>query len=282
VPEQYQCTRTVYRTESHQEAYTAYRCEYSTESRTRTCTTYKMVPEVRTITRTECVCVPSVEQRTVMTTHVSYKPVTTTCRRCVDRGHYECCEVPCGPSFGERLRGLCHRHKHCGCEDECNECAPVRTKTVKRWVPCKVWEEYPVTTCQRVCESVPVTCNVTVYHTQTRQVPCQVTCMKCVPESHVETYTVCVPHQVAYQATRTVCVCVPHQETYTATRMVARTVTKEVPVTTCAASPCAAEASCCSSGCGRKHHFRFSGFSFGHHHKGCGCESGCDSGCGCN
>jgi hypothetical protein len=233
-----------------------------------------MVPEVRTVTRTECVCVPSVEQRTVMTTHVSYKPVTRMCRRCVDRGHYECREVPCGPSFGERLRALCHRHKKCGCESECNECcAPPRTKTVKCWVPCKVWEEYPVTTCQRVCESVPVTCNVTVHHYQTRQVPCQVTCMKCVPESHAETYQVCVPHQVAYQATRTVCVCVPHQETYTATRMVARTVARQVPVTTCAASPCAE--SCGQESCGHRCRFHF---GRRHHHKSCGC----DSGCGCN
>ena len=77
--------------------------------------------------------------------------------------------------------------------------------------------------------------------TEVREVPTQVTCWKCVPETRTETCTVMVKRSVPYQATRTVCVCVPQQENYTATRMVCRTVQKQVPVTnccTCCPAPC--------------------------------------------
>jgi hypothetical protein len=271
VPETYQCSRTVYRTETRQETCTAYRCECVPETRTRTCTVYKTVPEVRAITKNVCVCVPVVEERTVMQTCVSYKTETVMKRRCVDHGHYECCEVPCGPTFRERLHKLCHRHK--GCCDECEPCC-VRTKTVRKWVSCPTWEEYPTTCCRRVCESKPVTCKVCTYRREVRQESCQVTCYKCVPETRTENYTCYVRRSVPYQTTRTVCVCVPHQESYTATRMVCRTVTKQVPVETCcASSPCGSsccEATCCSH---RHHHRERShrcggGHSF-HHHKSC-------------
>jgi hypothetical protein len=156
-PEQYQSTRTAYRTEYTQETYTAYRCEYSCETRTRTVTVNRMVPEVQQVTRTVCVNVPTVEERTVMKTHVSYRPVTTMVSKCEDHGHWECREVECGPSLHDRLKKCLHHKNDC-----CEECEKPRTKTVREWVPCKVMVQVPVTRCERVCEQVPVTCRVTV------------------------------------------------------------------------------------------------------------------------
>jgi hypothetical protein len=223
------CTRTSYRVECRQETYTAYRCECVPETRTRTCTVYKNVPEVKTVTRSYCVCVPVVEERTVMRAHVTCKPVTTTCRRCVDHGHYECREVPCHERHCKGLlTGLFHKHH--GCCDDCCEPCPPPTKTVKVWVPCKVWEEVPVTRMERVCEYRPEVCKVTTYKREMRQENVQVTCMKCVPEQRTENYTVMVSKTVPYTATRTVRVCVPVTETVT-----------------CCASPC-------GESCGR--HFR--------------------------
>ena len=237
VPQPYQCTRTVYKMESHQETYTAYRCVSVPETRTYTCTVYKRVPEVQTVVRNICVSVPHVEQRTTMERHITCKPVTCMVRKCVDRGHYECREVPC---HTHRLRECFHKLCHRDCCEPCEPCPPP-TKTVKVWVPCKVWEEVPVTRLQRVCEYVPRVCNVTVCRTETRQVTSQVTCWKCVPEQQTRTCTVMVSRTVPYQATRTVCRCVPHQETVTLTRMVARIVEKEVPcceTTVCCEPPC--------------------------------------------
>src|ERR1700730_6522813 len=76
VPEQYQTTRTVYKTECRQEAYTAYKCESVPETRTRVCTVYKQVPEVKTVMKTVCESVPVVEERTVLESFVTCKPVT--------------------------------------------------------------------------------------------------------------------------------------------------------------------------------------------------------------
>jgi hypothetical protein len=230
VPEQYQCTRTVYKTEYKQEAYTAYRCEYTSEVRTRTCTVYKKVPEYTTQVCNYNVCVPCWEERTVMKPHYTCKPVTKIVRKCVDQGHWECREVPCGPSFCDRVR-KCFHH------DCCEECC-VKTKTVKCWVPCKVWVECPVTVMERCCEYQPCTIKVCTYKTECRQKTVQVCTWKCVPEVHTENYTVCTPHQVPYQATRCVAVCVPCQETVTMCRMVAKTVVKQVPCCESCCSPC--------------------------------------------
>jgi len=246
VPETYQCTRTVYRTECRQENYTAYRCECVPETRTRTCTVYKHVPECRTEMRTVCECVPVCEERTCLQTFTTCKPVTCTERRCVDRGHWECRQVPCDSG---RKCGLFGKKKN----DCCDPCCPPPMKTIKCWVPCKVWEEYQVCKMQRVCETRPVTHKVTVYKQVSKQVPVQVTVCKCVAEQRVENYTVMVSHKVPYQCTRTVSVCVPHQETYTACRMVARTVEKQVPVDTCCSS------SCCTTTCCKKSKHRSSG-----------------------
>lgn len=221
VPEQYQCTRTVYKTEYKQEVYTAYRCETTTEVRTRTCTVNKMVPEFRTQVCNYNVCVPCWEERVVMKPCVTYKPETKIVRKCVDQGHWECKEVPCKPS-------LCERMKKCLHHDCCEECP--KMKTVKCWVPCPVWIECPVTCMVRCCEYHPQTIKVCTYKTECRQKEVQVCSYRCVPETRVENYTVCVPVKVPYQATRCVAVCVPCQETVTLCRMVPHTVCKQVPV----------------------------------------------------
>jgi len=259
VPEQYQAERTVYKTECRQENYTAYKCECVPETRTRTCTTYKKVQEMQTVCKTVYDCVQCMEERTTMVKHVTCKPVTKTVRKCVDKGHWECREVPCGPSCFEKMKSHFH-HKDCcdSCEATCQ-----RTKTKKVWVPCPVWEEHTVCTTEKVCEYTPQTCKVCVTKKVPRQVTCQVCVSKCVPECHTETYTCNVEKKVPYQATRTVSVCVPVKETYTACRMVCRTVEKQVPV--CETSGC--ETSLC---CKKKHSW--------HREKNC-CTSTCDSGC---
>jgi len=219
-PEKYETTRIVYERVCREEKYTAYRCECVAETKTRQV----------------CVSVPVVEERTVMKSHWTCVPETKVVRKCVDKGHYECKEVPCGPGFLERLRE-CFRCKDC-CEDHCEPC-PVRTKTVKVWVPCPVWEEKTVTCMKRVCEKIPVKCPVTVCKTQVK----------------AQTYTCMVQKKVPYEATRTVVHCVPHEQKVTCTRMVCRTVQKQVPVETCC------ETSCCkprwfhlSGGLGFRHH----------------------------
>jgi hypothetical protein len=299
VSQPYTCTRTCYRTECREETYTAYKCECYPETRTRTCTVWKTVPETRTVTRAVCVCVPTVEERTVMQQCVSYKPVTTTCRRCVDRGHWECRQVPCGCdngcNRGHRLGGWLKRcfHRngccdngcnpcHSGCNSCCNTCCQPccqPMKTVRCWVPCPTWEEYPVTCCQRVCECRPVTCKVTVYHTETRQEQCQVTCCKCVPEERTETYQVWCTRKVAYQATRTVAHCVPYQQTVTCCRMVPVQKTCATPccennggnsccTKTCCTKSCC-ETTCCKTSCHRWLH-RCSGLGLRHNDCCCG------------
>lgn len=239
VPETYETTRTTYRTECRQESYTAYRCESVPETRTRTFTVNKQVPETRTETRTVCVSVPTIEERTEMVSKSICTPVTTMARRCVDRGHFECREVPCKESCFKQMCGKFSHKKDC-C-DECAPACPPPTKTVKVWVPCMVTEEYPVTTMKRECIQVPVTRKVTVYKQESRQESFQVTSYKCVSEQRSENYTVNVSRQVAYQATRNVSVSVPVQEKVTCTRMVARTIEKEVPA-------CDAGA-CCTTSC---------------------------------
>lgn len=275
VPQPYQCTRTAYRTECKQETYTAYRCETVPETRTHICTVYRRVPECRTETRTVCVMVPTVEERTVMQAHWTCQPVTTTCRRCVDRGHWECREVPCCEKRHHSWFARLRHHKHDCCESCCDSCCPPPMRTERVWVPCKVWEEVPVTSYRRVCEYRPVTCRVTVCRRESRQEQYQVTCWKCVPEQRTETYQVCVSHQVPYQATRTVSVCVPYQETVTLTRMVPQTVAAPAPCaeTSCCKVSCC-ENSCCETTCCKKHHWSWKRSCHSHRHSDCGC--GCE------
>ncbi len=259
VPEQYQTTRTTYRTEWKEETYTAHRTETVPETRTRTVTVNKMVPETRMETRVRCVNVPSVEERTVMQTRVSMKQVTEMTTRRVDRGHWECREVPVSNGGGHLLGRLFHRSHKSSCGDDC--CAPC-TKTVRCWVPNWVCEQVPVTRCVRVCEQVPCTIKVNVCRVERREEQVQVTVMKCVPETRTETYTAHVCRSMPYQATRKVAVCVPHTEKVTCTRMVCRTVAKQVPC----------EPACCETTCCKPRHRLFGGLFSGHHGRG---GSGC-------
>jgi len=248
VPETYTGTRTVYKTECKVETYTAYKTECVPEVRTRTVCVSHMVPEVKDVVKTYCVSVPVTEAKTCMETRTKCVQVTKMVCKTEDHGHYECEEVVCGPSCMDKLKKCFHHKKDC-CECEC-ECEPVKTKTVKKWVPCMVTVQCPVTHTEKICEQVPVTKMVTTCRTETRQEVCKVTSYRCVTEQKVENYTVNVSRCVPYQATRTVNVCVPVQETFTATRCVKHIVQKQVPVETCAceATPCCDE--------GKKHHHK--------------------------
>jgi len=260
VPEQYTATRTSYRTDWREEAFTAYRAECTPEVRSRTFTVCRSVSEVQEVVRRVCVTVPVVEDRTVMQAHWTCKPVTCMVRRSVDRGHWECREVPCEPSCRDRMKKWFSRKKDC-C-DCCEPCCPPPMKTVRVWVPCKVWEETPVTHMQRVCEHVPTVVKVTTCRHEWREEKAQVTVCRLVPEMRTENYTVMVKRLVPYQATRRVAVCVPVTENVVCTRMVCRMVQKQVPVQPCVET-------CCTP-CAPKCHHRSAGLSLRHH--GCGCE----------
>ncbi len=240
VPEQYQCTVTTYKVVKSEEKYTAYKTVC--EEQKRTVTVNKMVAETKTEQRTVTVCVPTEVERTTYKTSYVCKQVTEVKHKCVDKGHYECKEVPCGPSVGERLHKLCSRNS---CESACEPACP-KTKTAKVWVPCPTYIDVPCTRTVRECVRTPVTCKVTVMKPVQKTEPCQVTKYTCVPETKEVTVKVrkCVP----YEATRPVCKCVPTTETVTKTRMVCKTVEKQVPVQPCesAGNPC----------CEPKHHFK--------------------------
>jgi hypothetical protein len=285
VPESYTATRTVYKKECVPEKYTTYRTECTTETRTRNVTVYHTVTEQVQEVRTVCVCTPCQEERTVMKKVVTCVPVTTMVCKTIDKGHYECKEVECGPTLGERLHGLfsrrhnsCGSEASCGCEPTCGcetTCCAPRTKTVKVWVACKETIQVPCTRMERHVECVPEKCMVTVNKMVPTQKTVTVCKTKCVPETKCETYTVSCPHQVAVECTRMVTRCVPVCETYTACRMVPHTVEKKVACeTTCACAPsCGCESTC---GCESKLHARLGAFR-GLFHKS-SCSTG---GCGC-
>jgi hypothetical protein len=236
VPEYYNTTRTVNRTQQVQEKYTAYRIERVPETRTRTVTVYDKVPveEIRHRTITESV--PTIETRTCMEKHKVCKQVTTYKRKCVDNGHWECRTVECGPSLWDRV--CSKRNKGC-CDDPCNTCCkPVRTKTVKCWVPCKTWVETPCTKTVKCTEYRPVCKQVKVCKKVCRTESYKCTVIKCVPRQKTETYTCCVEKKIPYEATRTVCKCVPVQEQVRCCRMVKRCVEKQVPVCDTCDTPC--------------------------------------------
>ncbi len=238
----------MYKRECVPEKFTCYRTECTPETRTRTCTVMRRVTEEVEELRTVCVCTPVQEERTVMKRVVTCVPVTTTVCKTVDHGHYECREVPCGPSFGERMRGLFAKHKRhdeCGCESACETACAPRTKTEKVWVPCKETIQVPCTRMEKRVTCVPEKVCVTVNKMVSTQQKVKVCKTRCIPECKTETYTAMVPHKVAFESTRMVSRCVPVCETYTACRMVAKTVEKKVPVST------GCETSC---GCGGEEH----------------------------
>lgn len=266
VPEWYETTRTCYKSETVQEKYTAYKYVDSTEKRTRT--TYKYVPTTCEVEKTICKMVPCVEERTVYEKVPVCKPCTYTVRKCVDKGHWECKEVPCGPSLLDRLHSF---KKSCG--NSCDPCAqtcceqPCRTKTVRVWCPNKVWCEETCTKMVKSYECVAKKCSVTVCKPTYAKVKCTQTVCKCVPCQ--EEYTCCVRKCVPYEATRCVTKCVPACEKVKCCRMVCKTVEKEVA---CCPDDCAS--SCCNGG----------GFKLFSRLRGHGCGGGCSApscGTGC-
>jgi hypothetical protein len=239
--------RTVYKTVCETEKYTAYKSECVAETRHRTVCCTKMVPTVEERTCTEWHSVPTVEERTITKRVAVCKPVTTYVTKTRDCGHYECREVPCGPSLGERLHKCFHRHDCCECECAC-EC--VRTKTVRVWCPNIVCEQVPCTRIEKTWECVTEKCNVTVCKQVAEVKKIQVTVCKCVTENKEETYTVMVPRCVPYEATRTVSRCVPVQEKVTVCKLVPTCVEKQVPCGCC-------ENNCCEDSCCHRHHRLF-------------------------
>jgi len=235
VPEQYETTRTVYRTEYVNERYTAYRTECVPEGRTCTKTIYEKGPEWRDQVCTSYKCVPTMECRTTYKKVTVCKTVTTVTRKCVDKGHYECQQVPCKPGLFARAK------KCCGCDDCCEPCPPMKTKKV--WVPCPVWIETPCTKVVKCTECVPCTENVCVNKMVPVQTTVRVCTYRCVPRCVTSTYTVNVSRCVPYEATRCVAKCVPVCEKVTCCRMVCRPVVKEVCCTPCC-TPCCPK-SCC-------------------------------------
>jgi hypothetical protein len=222
VPEHYEATRTVYKTEYVHEKYTAYRTECVPVTRTYTVNVTKSVPVTKQVEVTVYKCVPTVETRTVYKKVAVCKQVTTVHKKWEDHGHWECQQVEVKPLF--------HR---CS-KDCCEPCPKYRTKKV--WVPCKVCVETPCTKTVKTWECVPeqvcVTVNRQVPHKELRTVCTH----QCVTEAVTKTCTVNVQKCVPYEATRCVAKCVPVVEKYTACRMVSRCVEKQVPV--CEAETC--------------------------------------------
>jgi hypothetical protein len=225
VPQPYETTRTVYKTEYKEEKYTAYKCETVPEEHTRKVTYCKSIPETKDQVVTRYECVPTEVERDVTRMVYSTKQVTTMVNRCVDKGgHYECREVPCA----SHRCGLFHR--------SCDDCCAPATKTVSVYVPNMVTEQVPVTTCQRVCTPVTEKVKCTVYKSVPKQETIKVTTCKLVYETKDEKCIVNVVKRTPYEATRKVAVCVPVQEKVMCTRMVPVQVEKEVvcaPTSTC-------------------------------------------------
>ncbi|MSR31066.1 MAG: hypothetical protein EXR99_06110 [Gemmataceae bacterium] len=229
VPEYSESTRTVYKRECVEEKYTAHKCEWVKEERTRTCNVKKWVNEIKEETRTVCEWVRSCEEKTIMKKVTTCKPVTCIVKKCVDKGHWECKEVPCGPSILDRVKGILNRNDCC--EPKCEQ----KTRTVRCWVANKVMEECKVTRMERVTECVPCKVKVNVCKKVAKEVKVKVCHKKCVTETKTEKYFVCVPKKVAYEATRKVMKCVPHQEKVKCCKMVEKCVEKQVKV----CDPCA-------------------------------------------
>ena len=255
VPEQYQVKRTAYRTECRQETYDTFRCENVCEQRERVCTV--RVPETKTVMRQVCSTVTCYEDRVTMKKCYEYQQQTCMVKKCVSKGHYECCQVCKQPSCFEKL---------------CNPCACPHMVTKKKWVHCPEYQECPVTKCVKVCVEKPVCCKVKVCKQVVKEVPCQVFTYRC--EQKTEKYTVMVAHKVPCKATRTVQVCVPYEETVTCCRMVARQVQRQVadcPTTCCQTTCCpttCCPTDCCTSCCKQKKKHRCAGL--GMRQQGCG------------
>jgi len=253
VPERYEVKRTCYRMECKTETYDTFRCETVCVPRERVCTVVERIPETKTVMKKVCHYESVCETRTVMKNCYHYEQYTCMQKKCVSRGHWECCETCKEPGCLEKL---------------CNPCACPHTVTHRHWVHCPVYEECPVTKCKKVCTQVPTTCQVRVCKPVWTEQQCQVCTYRCVEKKHVEKYNEMVTKQVACKATRNVQVCVPYTVTETCCRMVPKTVTRQVAV--CEAPCC--PTTCCPTTCCRESHSRC-------HRTRCCSSPCCDSGC---
>jgi hypothetical protein len=264
-PEQYEGTRTVYKTEWKEENYTYYTCERVAQKMTRTVNYTESVPETHDVVVSRWECVPTQEERTVTRYTTVQKPYTYNTTRCVDKGgQYETREVAChtggcgGCGHGRRFG---RRHGGCGgcggCGD-CGGCAPTTT-TVSVYVPNYVTETVPVTVMRTECvphqEKVMVTVNRMVEKKET----VKVTTYRCVVKSRPEEYTVWTTHNVPHQGTRKVPICVPSTEKVMLTRMVPVQVEREVTVCTSACGGGGECGGCGDGGCGHRGHRLFGG-----------------------
>jgi hypothetical protein len=178
VPETYQVKRTCYRVECRQETVPGFRCETVCVPRERVCTVVKRVPVQTTETRKVCCNVVTYEDRVVMKNCYEYRQVTCMQKKCVSRGHWECREVCKQPGCLEKL---------------CNPCACPHTVTKKCWVSCPVYQECPVTKCQKVCVQKPTCCKVKVCKPVYKEVQVQVCSYRCVQEKSCRSTTRCKP-----------------------------------------------------------------------------------------
>jgi hypothetical protein len=234
VQEQRQVCCTTYKTEQRCVTCTGYRCETYTVPEVRTVCCKRYVTEQCMECRTVCERIPYWTEKTVMKTHWVTQQCTEMRTRCVDKGHYECCEVPCRTGLLERL------HKKDCCDPCACDCCP-KTKTVQKWVPCKVTECCPVTVCKRVKVCEPCTVKVCCYKTCTKQVQVPVCKTRCITEQKQVTVNKCCKRMVPYTYTKTVCCRVPCQEMRTVTVCVPRCVQKQVNAGGC----CAPISNCC-------------------------------------
>jgi hypothetical protein len=251
VPERYEVKRTCYRMECKTETVQGFRYETVCVPRERVCTTVERIPETKTVTKRVCHYESCCETRTVMKNCYHWEQYTCMQKKCVSRGHWECCETCKQPGCLEKLH---------------NPCACPHTVCQKHWVHCPVYEECPVTKCRKVCTQVPTTCQVRVCKPVWTEQQCQVCTYRCVEKQHVEKYNVQECRKVACQVTRTVQVCVPYTVTEVCCRMVPHVVTRQVPVceAPCCPEPCCQTQCCCKPQ--RCHHTR--------------CSSPCSDSCG--
>src|SRR5262245_60129148 len=185
-------TRTTYRTECKEEAYTSYRCETVTVPETRTFTTCRKACETVMETRTTYTKVRCMEERTVMKTRWVTQQVTEMKTRCVDKGHWEYCEEPVKEGWFARK----------GKDDCCDHCP--KTKCVKKWVSCKVTECYPCTVCKKVKVCEPCVERVCTYKCVPNTCTVPVTKTRLVHETQTRTVNVCKTVQVPVQCKRMV------------------------------------------------------------------------------
>jgi hypothetical protein len=252
-------TRKAYKVECRTETYDTCKTECVPVCKERVVTVNRKVPVWKEECRKVCHKETCYEERTVNKTSHKFVQETVMKKTCVRMGHWECQEVaPLFAGFGSG--GLFKGHGHCGsgcsdacaapCATSCNDAcsSPCRTRTKKVWVSCPEYKECPTTVCKKVCVTECVKCKVAVCKNVWREEKVKVCTYQCVAEQRVEKYTCYERRQVACKATRTVRVCVPYEETVTCCKLVPKTVTRQVPVSTCdnaCGNSCGASTGCC-------------------------------------